>query len=111
MLRRPRRASKARKEDAARLADPAAESPLNSPFADLGKRMRLRPPPPPPPAPVARNRPAESTPEEPDLFAQAMEGVRPLPRRVRVDGPMPASRPRPRVSEEAEALAELSDLV
>ena len=42
-----------------------------------------------------------------------MEGVRPLPRRgdLRVDGPTPASRPRPRVSEEAEALAELSDLV
>jgi len=73
--------------------------------------MRLRPPPPPPPpAPVAR-RPAESATEEPDLFTRAMEGVRPLPRRVRVDGPMPASRPRPRVSEEAEALAELSDLV
>ena len=42
-----------------------------------------------------------------------MEGVRPLPRRGgrRVDGPTPASQPRPRVSEEAEALAELSDLV
>ena len=74
--------------------------------------MRLRPPPPPPPAPAPR-RAADSAAEEPepDLVARAMEGVRPLPRRTRLDGPMPASRPRPRVSEEAEALAELSDLV
>jgi len=88
----------------------APESALNSPFVDLGKRMRLRPPPPPPPAPAPRREP-ETTPE--DLFQRAMEGVRPLPRREnqRVDGPAPASQPRPRVSEEAEALAELSDLV
>jgi DNA-nicking Smr family endonuclease len=109
MMRRPRRAPRARKDGAT-----APESPLNSPFADLGKRMRLRPPPPPPPPPAAR-RTATPPPEEPepDLFRRAMEGVRPLARRggLRVDGPMPASQPRPRVSEEAEALAELSDLV
>jgi DNA-nicking Smr family endonuclease len=42
-----------------------------------------------------------------------MEGVRPLPpgSGPRVAGPAPASAPRPRVSEEAEALAALSDLV
>ena len=64
---------------------------------------------------MPRREAVPATPEEPepDLFRRAMEGVRPLPRRadVRVDGPTPASRPRPRVSEEAEALAELSDLV
>src|SRR5262245_52185090 len=110
MVRRPRRAPKARKGEEARLPGATPESPLNSPFADLGKRMRLRPPPPPPPAPAPR-REAEAPPEV--LFQRAMEGVRPLPRRedLRVDGPSPASRPRPRVSEEAEALAELSDLV
>jgi len=105
MMRRPRRAPKPRTDGAARLP----ESPLNSPFADLGKRLRLRPPPPPPPPRPA----ADARDERPDLFERAMEGVRPLLRRGghRVDGPMPASRPRPRLSEEAEALAELSDLV
>ena len=110
-MRRPRRTSKARKDGAGRRPGATApELPLNSPFADLGKRLRLRPPPPPPPAPVVRPT-AESAVEEPDLFARAMEGVRQLPRRTRMDGPMPASPPRPRVSEEAEALAELSDIV
>ncbi|HYY05117.1 MAG TPA: Smr/MutS family protein [Candidatus Limnocylindria bacterium] len=77
---------------------------LNAPFADLGKRLRALPRPAPPrPAPHA---------EEPDLFAHAMEGVVPLPREgaVRVDGPPPAGAARPPVSEEAEALAALSDL-
>jgi DNA-nicking Smr family endonuclease len=108
-MRRPRRAPKARTDGAARLPG-SAESPLNSPFADLGKQWRLRPPPPPPPPPPAPP-PAAKKDDGPDLFERAMEGVRPLPRRARVDGPMPASKPRPRVSEEAEALAELSDLV
>jgi DNA-nicking Smr family endonuclease len=109
MMRRPRRAPKARTDGG---GPTAHEAPLNSPFADLGKRLRLRPPPPPPPPPAPR--PAvEAKNDGPDLFERAMEGVRRLPRGGghRVDGPMPASRPRPRVSEEAEALAELSDLV
>jgi DNA-nicking Smr family endonuclease len=107
MVRRPRRAPRARR------SGPAPEAPLNSPFADLGKQLRLRPPPPPPPPAPAPRRADGGTPEEPDLFERAMEGVRPLPRRggLRIDGPTPASRPRPRVTEEAEALAELSDLV
>ena len=77
---------------------------LNAPFADLGKQLRALPKPAPPrPAPRA---------EEPDLFAHAMEGVVPLPREraARVDGPAPAGAARPPVSEEAEALAALSDL-
>jgi DNA-nicking Smr family endonuclease len=78
---------------------------LNAPFADLGKRFRARPPvPPPAPAPL---------PEEPDAFTRAMAGVVPLPRGsdARVDGPPPAGAGRRPVSEEAEALALLSDLV
>src|SRR5437016_1412245 len=79
---------------------------LNTPFAGLGERLRTLPrpaPPPPPPAPRA---------EEPNLFAHAMEGVVPLPREraARVDGPAPAGAARTPVSEEAEALAALSDL-
>src|SRR5262245_8441663 len=85
-------------------------SPLNAPFEDLRKRWRTRPAPPPrvqpkvpAPAPVA---------DDGDLFASAMTDVVPLPRgRDRVDGPAPAAgHPHP-VSEEAEALAALSDLV
>ena len=76
---------------------------LNAPFADLRKRLPPRPPPKP--------RPAAPAPE-PDPFAAAMQGVVPLrhgpdarvePRLSRV-----ARRP---VSDEAETLAALSDLV
>ena len=77
---------------------------LNTPFAGLGERLRVRPrPAPPPPAPRA---------QEPDLFAHAMEGVVPLPREraARIEGPAPAGAGRAPVGEEAEALAELSDL-
>ncbi len=75
---------------------------LNAPFAGLGKRLRAVPATPPRPAPRA---------EEPDIFADAMQGVVPLPReRARVEGPAPAGVPRPPVGEEAEALAALSDL-
>lgn len=77
---------------------------LNAPFADLRKRLPPRVP--APPTPVA---PAP----EPDPFATAMKGVVPLRHgpdaRVEVAGP--AGRPRRPVSEEAEALAVLSDLV
>jgi DNA-nicking Smr family endonuclease len=85
----------------------AHRAPLNAPFAELGKRVRptppVRPPSPPKPPPV----------EEADPFASAMRGVVPLRGRsaARVEGPPPASEGRPPVSEEAEALAALSDLV
>jgi len=82
---------------------------LNAPFADLGKRVRARPEPPrrapaPAPPPVA---------DEPDAFARAMVGVVPLApgSRARVERPPPAGGGRRPVSEEAEALALLSDLV
>ena len=80
---------------------------LNAPFADLGKRIHARPEPPrPAPAPP-------STPEEPDAFARAMAGVVPLRSGsgARVEGPPPAAGGRRPLSEEAEALALLSDLV
>jgi DNA-nicking Smr family endonuclease len=79
-------------------------APLNRPFADLGRRLRGVTPR-PAPRPVA---PAE----EPELFASAMRGVVPLRRAApRVDQPAPAGVPRRPVSEEAEALAALCDLV
>src|SRR5437773_4965510 len=79
---------------------------LNAPFADLGKRVRVPTVPPPRVAP-------KSVPvDEPNAFASAMEGVVPLGgSRARVDPPRPAGGPRAPVSEEAEALAALSELV
>jgi DNA-nicking Smr family endonuclease len=73
---------------------------LNAPFADLAKRLPRRAPAPPPAAP------------EPDPFAAAMKDVVPLRRDpdARVEAARPAVPRRP-VSEEAEALALLSDVV
>jgi DNA-nicking Smr family endonuclease len=92
-------------------ASGAARQPaLNSPFAELRKRLRAAASSPasgPPPAPPSPR-------EEPDLFAQAMAGVRRLPAGgapSRIDRPAPARAGRALVSEEAEALAALSDLV
>jgi hypothetical protein len=87
---------------------------LNAPFADLGKRLRARPAPPPAPARPAAPPAPPPTPDEPDLFAAAMADVVRLPggARARVDQPAPTSDGARRlVSEEAEALAVLSDLV
>jgi DNA-nicking Smr family endonuclease len=90
---------------------------LNAPFADLAQRLRgvraaprgvARGVPTSPPTP-----PASAVTDDPALFTRAMEGVVPLPDRAggRVDRPAPAATPRAPVSEEAEALAALSDLV
>jgi DNA-nicking Smr family endonuclease len=51
--------------------------------------------------------------DEATLFRRAMQGVDRLDpsARTRVEGPAPAAEPRPPVSEDAEALAALSDLV
>jgi len=90
-------------------ADTDASPSLNAPFADLGKRLRSQraaaPPPPPSPPPAPR--------DEPDLFTTAMNGVVPLARGRggRIERPGPAAKGRRPVSEEAEALAVLSDLV
>jgi DNA-nicking Smr family endonuclease len=80
---------------------------LHTPFAELRKRVRATraaaPPPPPKPAPPARDE---------DVFATAMAGVVPLAARVRrVEGPARPAGSRPPTSDEAEALAVLSDLV
>lgn len=85
---------------------------LNAPFADLGKRLRAAAPPPPPPPPRREARPAKE-PDESTLLARAMADVVPLTpaARARIDPPAPSFGPRPPVSEEAEALAVLSDLV
>jgi DNA-nicking Smr family endonuclease len=79
------------------------------PFAELRRHVRARAAASPPPA-------APTVPPVADgsaLFARAMADVVPLApeARARVDRPPPAAPPRPRVSEEAEALAALSDLV
>jgi DNA-nicking Smr family endonuclease len=98
-------------------ATPPRAATLNAPFADLGKRLRANIP-----APRAAGRaraprpavPPVAESDEPTLFASAMTGVVPLPggARVRVDGPAPAAAAaRAPMSEEAEALAVLSDLV
>src|SRR5581483_11695372 len=78
---------------------------LNAPFAELSKQFRVRAA----PVPV---RAAPAVDEGPALFDRAMAGVVRLERgdAVPVDGPSRLVARRP-VSEEAEALAALSDLV
>ena len=88
-------------------------APLNTPFRGL--RSRLKTPEPAPPKAPARPVPAAPAPPPDDdvLFRRAMEGVDPLATaaRERVASPTPAAEPRTPVSEDAEALALLSDLV
>src|SRR4029453_5093689 len=92
----------------ARMASDAV--PLNAPFREFRKRWRGRPAPPPKPSPAAKAPPPAA--HEVDLFASAVAAVGPLPRGPdRIGGPAPADGHRRPVSEEAEALAELSDLV
>jgi DNA-nicking Smr family endonuclease len=83
---------------------------LNAPFAELKQRLGKLPPKKvvAAPAPVVE----PPSPEDPALFTRAMEGVKPLPApmRARVERSRP-SPPRAPVSEEAEAIAALSDLV
>lgn len=84
--------------------------PLNAPFKGLKGRIQAKPAPPPPPPPKPK---APPPPDDADLFSSAMAGVRPMSRdtHARVEGPGPANgKPGP-PSEEAEALAVLSDLV
>src|SRR5205823_6210980 len=85
---------------------------LNAPSPQLGQRLRGAPRAVPPPRPrsVAA---APPVPDEGVLFAHAMEGVARLgdDRGNRIEGPRPAGASRRPVSEEAEALALLPDLV
>ena len=97
-----------------RTADPAT-APTDGFHHQPFRQLKVRPappapapvPPPPPPAPTA------PTVDDADLFAREMHGVRPLEphARQRVAPPPPTSTARPITDEDAEALAELSDLV
>jgi DNA-nicking Smr family endonuclease len=87
-------------------------APLNAPFRGLRSRLKPAEPAPsraaaPTPAPPA------APPDDDQLFRRAMQGVDRLAAtaRDRVAGPTPAAEPRAPVSEDAEALALLSDLV
>src|SRR6516225_3658950 len=102
-------------DDASDRADTDPPS-LNSPFRNLRKEWKHRPA--PAPAVPTNSTPTKleaspSTAAETDLFASAMAGVVPLPRGpdTRIEGPAPACGGPGPVSEEAEALAALSDLV
>jgi len=96
------------------LAGRAAPAPLNAPFRQLRQRWNARPAPPPPP-PARRVGPAAPPPQvdETDLFTAAMDGVVPLARGPHgtIAGPVPTAPPPRPVSEEAETLAALSDLI
>jgi DNA-nicking Smr family endonuclease len=86
-------------------------APLNAPFRGL--RSRLKPAEPAPPSAAAPKPPPAAPPDDESLFRHAMQGVERLAptARDRVAGPTPAAEPRTPVSEDAEALALLSDLV
>jgi DNA-nicking Smr family endonuclease len=90
----------------------SVDRPLNAPFRGLRQRLKsVGPTVPSPPLPAPPR--AVPPPDDGTLFSRAMEGVVPLgaEARERVDGPAPVAEPRPPVTEEAEALAALSDLV
>ena len=102
-------ARRGRSSDSEEIAQAATGDALNTPFRTLRSRWKARPvPPPPPPKPAIVPKP----PADPDLFASAMSGVVPLPHvDTRVEASPPAAGHRKPMSEEAEALAALSDLV
>jgi DNA-nicking Smr family endonuclease len=106
MPRMPRRGPRAG-ADAPKHGDPP---PLNAPFRGLRGKIKTSAPAPPPPKPPP---PVAPPPDDATLFRRAMEGVDELDasRRTRVESPPPTLQPRPPVTEEAEALASLSDLV
>jgi DNA-nicking Smr family endonuclease len=108
-----RRARTGRDRPPSREADAPA---LNRPFSSLARIVRIAPAAPPPAAQRSRtSEPAASaaTGDEQDLLARAMHGVVPLSAqgRQRVARATPSSEPRPPLSEEAEGLAALAELV
>jgi DNA-nicking Smr family endonuclease len=87
-------------------------APLNAPFRGLRGRLKSQEPAPPPPAaPAPTPAPAAPPPDDASLFRHAMQGVAKLDPASRDRVPAPAVEPRSPVSEDAEALALLSDLV
>jgi DNA-nicking Smr family endonuclease len=96
----------------------AGEPPLNRPFSSLARLVRAAPAKPavaptPPAPPVAPAPPDPVVADERELLARAMDGVVPLPaeRRQRIEQAAPSSEPRAPVSDEAEGLAMLAELV
>jgi DNA-nicking Smr family endonuclease len=86
--------------------------PLNAPFAELGRKLRVHAPPQPKAVAPPVAAPARPPADDPTLFARAMDGVVPVRRSTgRVVAPVPTPSARRPVSEEAEALAVLADLV
>jgi DNA-nicking Smr family endonuclease len=87
---------------------------FNNPFADLDKKVVIPPPAPKKPPPAADKPPPDKTTDE-DLFADEMHGVAPLTPdpRGRLGAPAPSGSPRPsrRAEDDAEAYAQLADLV
>mgnify|MGYP000863661732 CR=1 FL=1 len=82
---------------------------FNTPFKGLKQKLAVQAP---KPAPVKRPpAPAPAAPDEELLFAQAMAGVVRLDADPRGAAPPPAPRPVQVTSEDAEALAQLSELV
>lgn len=107
-------ARRGRSSDESEHEPPPAGGSLNTPFRALRQQWRSRPAPAPTPVAPPQPRPAPAAvppPNDADLFASAVAGVVPLPRRDRIDGPPPSEGHGRPVSEEAEALAALSDLV
>lgn len=87
---------------------------VHQPFRVLGQLQVPERKPEPRPAPIAPALVSAAAPKDPStLFLDAVSDVRPLDpeARARVDGPAPASPPRAVTSADAEALAELCDLV
>src|SRR5690242_12693128 len=86
---------------------------FNNPFADIGKQVKIPPPAPKKAPEVAK--PAEKPIRDEDLFADEMMGVAPLAPdpRGRLGAPPPSPRPKisQRQKDEAEAYAQLADLV
>jgi DNA-nicking Smr family endonuclease len=97
----------------ARQRNPDGKPPLNTPFRDLKKLVRPVAPVVPAKAAVATPPPVETPIDETELFRSAVAGAVPIPpdERNTVIATLPTAWPAPAGSEEAEALATLSDVV
>jgi DNA-nicking Smr family endonuclease len=88
---------------------------FHTPFAGLDKRVRIEKPVPAPKPEVKAEPAAPRKKSDEQLLAEEMAGVAPLapdPRgRLGAPGPSPAPRPSRRAADDAEAYAELADLV
>lgn len=105
-------ARRGRSSDEVERSPPPAGDALNTPFRALRQHWKPRPVAPPVPAHTPKPAPPPiEPPDDADLFASAVADVVPLAPHDRVEGPPPGDGYGRPVSEEAEALAALSDLV